>query len=67
MRLALLAAAGAAAYWVVTRCPPDPREWPGQAQHDLARLKGHLAEAFAAGRRAAAERDQELLDELEAL
>lgn len=67
MRLALLAAAGAAAYWVITRCPPDPREWPGQAQDDLARLRSQLTEAFAAGRRAAAERDQELLDELEAL
>jgi hypothetical protein len=64
MRLVLLAAVGAAAYYVVTRCAPDPRTWPSQAQEDLARLKTNLAEAVAAGKRAAARREREMLDEL---
>lgn len=64
MRLVLLAAVGAAAYYVITRCAPDPRTWPAQAQEDVARLKANLAEAVAAGRRAAARREQELMDEL---
>jgi len=64
MRLVLLAAVGAAAYYVVTRCAPDPRTWPAQAQEDIARLRVNLAEAVSAGKRAAARREQELLDEL---
>lgn len=63
----MLAALGAAAYWVVTRCPPDPRTWPEQAQADIARLRGHVSEAVAAGKRAAAARDKELLEELEGI
>lgn len=61
--LALGAVAGAA-YWVVTRCQPDPRTWPDQAKADLLLLKGHIQEAVAAGRRAAAAKDRELLEEL---
>lgn len=44
----------------------DPRGWPAIVREERTRLPAQLKEAFGAGRRAAAQREQELQDELAA-
>jgi hypothetical protein len=60
----LAVAAGAAAAWLVSRGHGDPRRWPQALAEEAVRLKDALAEAVAAGRRAAALREQEIDREL---
>jgi hypothetical protein len=65
VKLLAWVAAGAVAYWAITRLGPDPKEWPDAAVDEIGRIKGRLKEAAEAGKRAAADKEQELLDELE--
>ena len=65
MKLLAWVAVGAVAYWAITRLGPDPKEWPDAAVDEIGRIKGRLKEATEAGKRAAADKEQELLDELE--
>ena len=64
MRLLALAA-GAAAVWALTRAPRDPRRWPEAARGELERLKEQGKEAFEAGKRAAARRQDEVQREID--
>ena len=54
-----LGAAGAVG-WLVSRGHRDPREWPHVAAAEAARLRVQVAEAVAAGRRAAREQEAAL-------
>jgi hypothetical protein len=58
-----MAAAGAAA-WLVSRGHRDPRHWPQAAKEEVAILRRNLDEALAAGRRAAARREEEIEREI---
>jgi hypothetical protein len=58
-----LGIAGAAA-WLVSRGHKDPRQWPAAVGEEAARLRAHVAEAAAAGRRAAKEQERALDKEL---
>lgn len=50
----------ALAGWLVSRGHRDPREWPRAATEEAGRLRGQVAEAVAAGRRAAKEQEEAL-------
>lgn len=65
MKLLAWVAVGAVAYWAITRLGPNPKEWPDAAVDEIGRIKERLKEAAEAGKRAAADKEQELLDELE--
>ncbi|MEW6581153.1 MAG: hypothetical protein AB1416_00120 [Actinomycetota bacterium] len=58
-----IAAAGAAA-WLVARGHRDPRRWPQALASEGALLRRQLGEAVAAGKRAAARREQEIEREM---
>jgi len=52
-----LGVAGLAA-WLVSRGHRDPRRWPQAVTHEATRLREQMAEAVAAGRRAAKEQQR---------
>lgn len=54
-----LGIAGAAA-WLVSRGHKDPRQWPTAVGEEAGRLRAHVAEAVAAGKRAAKEEERAL-------
>lgn len=56
MRLGLGVATLAA--WLVSRGHRDPRVWPQAVAHEAARLRVQVAEAVAAGLRAAKEQEE---------
>ena len=53
-------AVGAAAAYLVARGHTDPTTWPEAAKGEVDLLKKNLNEALAAGRRAAARREDEI-------
>lgn len=48
------------AAWLASRGHRDPRVWPQTVTHEAARLRVQVAEAVAAGRRAAKEQEEAL-------
>ena len=64
IRAALLVAAGAGA-WMWIRGHRNPREWPGEAAAEFARLRDDLRAAVDVGKRAAARREEEIDRDLE--
>lgn len=65
MRLKTLALLGAGA-WAYSKGPRDPREWPGHLAEQAALLRAQGTEALAAGKQAAARRQQEIDREIAA-
>ncbi|MFN8111449.1 MAG: hypothetical protein U0Y82_16655 [Thermoleophilia bacterium] len=59
-KLALLSAAG----WVYSKGPKDPYEWPAFLGEQYAQLREQGREALAAGKQAAARRQQEIDEEM---
>jgi hypothetical protein len=64
VRLWVIAAAGAGV-WLLRNAPTDPRQWPGAARAEAGRLRGQAKEAFEAGKRASARRQDEVQREID--